>query len=159
MCLNAPVTTVDPLGLTCSCNDSCPSGSYLFTGIEYGGFLFFVGVTSKHLTFKCMDGEDTFNLTIQSVIVGGGLGGGVQFPSGVVAGCNRDDVMSNISGFSAVVNVFPPGIPSKPAFGLGGDIGTNPISGNSPSALPSANLSPGYGLEVSAGGSYSWIVY
>ena len=63
------------------------------------------------------------------------------------------------SGFSAVLRVFPPGIPSKPGFGLGGDIGTNPISGNSPSALPSANLSPGYGLEVSAGGSYSWIVY
>ncbi|MDF1591023.1 MAG: DUF6531 domain-containing protein [Desulfobacterales bacterium] len=63
---NNSINFTDFAGLFCECNDACPSGSYVFTGTEYGGFLFFGGVTAKHLLFKCMAGEDMFHLTIQS---------------------------------------------------------------------------------------------
>jgi RHS repeat-associated protein len=155
---NNPINLGDPLGLFCKCSDSCPSGSYKFKGVEYGGFLFFAGVTAKKLIFTCMGGKDTFSLTIQSFNFGGGLGGGVQFPVGVASGCNMQDVMDNISGWGVFLNIFPPGIPQKPGFGVGGDVGTNPVTGNAPYPLTSTGLAPGYGLEVSAGGSYSWIV-
>jgi RHS repeat-associated protein len=155
---NNPVNRIDPTGLFCGCEADCPSGSYTFTGVEYGGFLFFGGVTTKHLFFRCMGGEDMFHLKIQSVSFGGGLGGGVQMPTGIVAGCDREDVISNISGWGIFTNVFPPGIPNKPGFGVGGEVGTDRVVGNAPYPIPSAVISPGYGLEVSAGGSYSWIV-
>jgi RHS repeat-associated protein len=155
---NNPINFNDFAGLFCDCKDACPSGYYVFTGIEYGGFLFFGGVKTKHLLFKCAAGKDMFHLTIQTITFGGGLGGGVQMPTGTVAGCNKKDVMSNISGWAVFTNVFPPGIPTHPGFGVGGDYSTGSVSGNAPYPLPSASLSPGYGLEVSAGGSYSRII-
>ena len=79
-------------------------------------------------------------------------------PVGIAVGCNKKDVISNVSGWGIFANVFPPGIPEKPGFGLGVDVGTSPVSGDAPYPVPSAVISPGYGLEVSAGGSYSWVV-
>ncbi len=156
--LNSPCSFTDRKGLLCNCNSDCLSGSYAFTGTGYGGFLFVGGVTSKHLSFKCIDGSNSFRLTIQCINFGGGLGGGVQVPSGIVAGCSKEEVMSNISGWSVFANVFPPGIPTKPGFGIGGDVGTSPVVGSSPLPIASATVSPGYGLEVSAGGSYCWLL-
>ncbi len=137
---------------------SSPSGSYIFSGWQYGGFLFFAAITVKHLIFKCMDSDDTFDLLIQSVNLGGGLGCSLQIPSSIAAGCNKEDIISNVTGWSVFLNVFPPGIPTKPKLGVGGEISTNPVTGNAPSTIPYGSISPGYGLEVSAGGSYSWIV-
>jgi hypothetical protein len=65
---------------------------------------------------------------------------------------------THITGWSIFLNVFPPSLPAVPGFGVGGDVGTSPVVGNVPNPLSSADLSPGYGLEVSGGGSYSWIV-
>ncbi len=111
-----------------------------------------------HLNFKCVGGSHTFNLTIRSFNFGGGLGGGIAMPTGMVAGRNKQEVMQNISGWSVFANVFPPALPvSGPAFGLGGNVGTNPVYGGSHMPISSAATSPGYGFEVSAGGSYSWI--
>jgi hypothetical protein len=155
---NNPLRFIDPRGLTTQdCPSDCPSGSYFYKGVEYGGFLFFGGMTTKEIIFKCEGGDDTFSLTIQSFNFGGGLGGGVATTTGVVAGHNQEEVKANITGFGIFANVFPPGIPSKPGFGIGADVGTNPVVGDSSLPLPSAGLSPGYGLEVSAGGNYSWI--
>lgn len=92
-----------------------------------------------------------------SINFGGGLGGGVSMPSGVAAGCNKKDVMSNMSGWGIFANVFPPGLPTAPGFGTGTSVGTSPVSGGAPYPSPGAEITPGYGLEVSAGGSYSWV--
>ena len=153
-----PVIKMDFVGLLCACDADCPSGSYIFSGWQYGGFLFFAGITFKHLIFKCVDSDDTFDLLIQSINFGGGLGSSLLIPAGIAAGCNKKDVIANMTGWSVFVNVFPPGIPTKPSLGIGGEVSTNPVAGNTPQIVSNAALPPGYGLEVSAGGSYSWTV-
>lgn len=119
---------------------------------------FFCWCDCKAFDFKCKGGEDSFSLTIQSVNFGGGLGGGLQSPMGIVSGCNKKDVIANITGWGIFANVFPPGIPTEPGLGLGVDVSTSQVTGRGAGGVPSAGIAPGYGLEVSAGGSYSWIV-
>jgi len=36
---------------------------------------------------------------------------------------------NNITGWSIFANVFPPGIPTEPGFGVGLDAGTSPVCG------------------------------
>ena len=56
------------------------------------------------------------------------------------------------------INVFPPGIPKGPGFGVGGERGTGHVTGNAPYSVSSGGVSPGYGFEISGGGSYCWIL-
>ena len=104
---NAPIIITDPLGLYGCCGQDCPSGSYTFTGVEYGGFLLFGGVTARHLLFKCDDSSDSFTLTIQCFNFGGGISGGVQMPTGKVVGCNKGDAEKNATGWAIFADVFP----------------------------------------------------
>ena len=66
---------------------------------------------------------------------------GIQMPTGVAAGCNKEDIMSNVTGWGIFANVFPPGIPKKPGFGIGVDVGTSPVSGQAPYPVPCYYLS------------------
>jgi RHS repeat-associated protein len=140
---NNPVNFVDPFGL-------CASGVYHFEGIEYGGFLFVVGVKSAHLKFTCMgDPSDTFTATFTSIAIGGGLGGGVGTPAGAVKGCNEEEVTSNFTGFGGSITLYPGpfGIPSKPGFGASAFWSSN---------FKAGGAAPGYGMEASGSGHYTF---
>jgi RHS repeat-associated protein len=154
---NRPVSLTDPTGLLCKMCDDCPSGMYYLRGISYGGFIFVVGTTTAHFTFKCQTSNASFNLTVRSFNFGGGLGGGVSFPHGVIAGCNKNDVINNISGWGVFANLLPAVIPPTFGVGGGGNYGTGPVSGNSQLPTSGGSLNVGIGAEASAGGSYSWI--
>ena len=140
---NNPVNWIDPLGL-------CTSGVYYVSGVEYGGFLFFVGVKSAHLKFTCIgDAKDTFTATFTSLSIGGGLGGGVGTPAGAVKGCNKEEAISNFTGFGGSVTIYPGpfGLPSRPGFGSSAFWSSN---------FKAGGITPGYGMEVSGGGSYTF---
>jgi RHS repeat-associated protein len=140
---NSPVNFVDPLGL-------CASGVYHFEGIEYGGFLFVVGVKSVHLKFTCMGvPNDTFTATFTSIAFGGGLGGGVGTPAGAVKGCNKEEATGNFTGFGGSITLYPGpfGIPSKPGFGSSAFWSSN---------FKAGGAAPGYGMEASGSGHYTF---
>jgi len=142
-----PINKSDIMGL-CPCNSDCKTGMYSFTGVEYGGFAVVAGITTRNLNVACSDASSSFNMQLSCLNFGGGAGGGVQFPTGVVNACSKEEAKDKLSGWGVFFNLLPIQLP--PSFGLG--IGFDKSTTNE-----SFSGSPGVGLEVSAGGSYCWL--
>jgi len=98
-----PLRFYDLFGL-CSCNDDCPSGDWIYTGLSAGGA--FLGGLSGGIGFYQCDGKPDIELKVKSICAVIGLAAwvGADLTTGIVPGgkgCNREDLLGLQDGWFA----------------------------------------------------------